>query len=220
MQSYFAMLFAALIERGDLKLGIQIWNSLKSDDAQRTLLVATAHARIPPTMKSLMPPNMASRIAWAVTQANHLAAFRNDATHTPFMQKKIGARWKSVPEPYVGQPFRVKRLELIGPARLFRLLRGDLLQLGHYVGVLFSEAHVPGQFALPRKPRMQLHELWNRLAPSYISPSAAIGTPTARTLAEFPNRIGFLVRTDPGMRRSASAQRPAQRVLPSILSIE
>jgi hypothetical protein len=165
MQSFLAMIFATFVDQTDLKIGITTWNSLMSDDAQRKQLVAIARAKLPPHLKSNMAPNMAARIEWATKQADKLAGFRNDATHTPFMQKKIGVRWKSVPEPYVGQPHRVARLQLIGPARLFRLLRGDLVALGDYAAALFGEVRHPGSWTLPSRPRMRLLALWTHLTP-------------------------------------------------------
>jgi hypothetical protein len=149
LHSMLHIVFANLIE-DDIKTAIPIWHSQKSDDGQRSLLAATARIKLAKQQRLL------KQLLWVIESAGRLAAYRNDAIHTPFMAEKIRGRWKLVPEPFTGHLPRVQRLTTAGHEKLFRLLRGDLLALSSYAGRIWREIRIPGLLGpLPRKPALQ-----------------------------------------------------------------
>src|ERR1700761_6518885 len=71
-------IFCDLLDRSNVEIGKAIWHAIKSDDGQRTVVMELA--KVHPTISD----TMRSGIIWVADSTGKIAAFRNDAVHTPF----------------------------------------------------------------------------------------------------------------------------------------
>lgn len=148
-QNAFCTLFAVIVSPAPtMDIGIALWHVLSSDRAQLDLLTAAAGASIKLTKRK----RLLRSILWAVEKGQKLREFRNDAAHTP-------TAWlghELIPHPISTKPKRYKKLTTRDFVRTFRLLKGDLYQLGLYVHALEGEVCFPGMFgSLPQRPRLR-----------------------------------------------------------------
>jgi hypothetical protein len=156
LHSTMAWMFTQLIEPDTFTVALAVWNSVKTDSAQRDMLKAAAEGRA-----QLNRLKLAEQIIWLCKAANTVAAYRNDAIHTPMSAiLTASGKWRASPR-QLAPLARLERLDGYRYKRLFILLRGDLIELSHYANALLfrlSSLHhgrKPGP--LPRKPKLQSH---------------------------------------------------------------
>ena len=141
-----------------------MWHAIKSDDGQRSLLLAVTKGAYQPRSKFL------ASVIWAVDAAGKLAALRNDAIHTATtMQANRDRGWYVVPSEDWGQPARVERLNRLGHKKAFKLVFGDLNQLSEYTHFLSVKAGADPSVTLPRRPRLQAIPLLSKSPPKTSS---------------------------------------------------
>lgn len=151
------------------KLARAMWHSLRSDDAQRALLLAATKAALDtdrPLIKSLV---------WAINSAGRLAEFRNDVVHTPFAFIPDERRWKMMPNIDAGPPRRVEKLERVGYSKLFKLLLGDLIQMRVYTETILVNLSSNKKYSMPHRPRLKSALLVQR-SPPRTNGHQSIGT--------------------------------------------
>jgi hypothetical protein len=148
-----------------------VWHSLRSDDIQRTVLLATVDATLPQGSKQ------AKSLTWALKAAGQLSAYRNDAVHTPFelVLESGRAGWHLEPNNAAGLPHRVEKLNRVGHSKLFRHVLGDLVQLTIYVDGIFERMFEVEPRPLPRRPALRSIQLVQQNPPK----SGSRGRPKA-----------------------------------------
>jgi hypothetical protein len=152
LHSAFAAIFFRLVSPKNFSLGVEIWNSQRSDKQQRDLLIAAVRGTLRPTR------NIAKGITWAVKRAETVAELRNDAVHAVF---GIDASTKPhflVVNPFATPPSRAARIEKeFRWTKTLSTARGDLLQLCEYAWSLYIYlGPLPGMTpTLPRRPRLR-----------------------------------------------------------------
>ncbi len=140
-----------------------VWNSLRSDDLQRTVLMAFVRGAFSNTSRDI------KCLMWAIQMAGKLSEYRNDAVHTPFEMVSNSEIWpKSYLDPdyTAGAPHRIEKLNRVGYARLFRSALGDLVQLTIYVEAILArlDGRAPKK-RLPRRPRLRSIQLVQQSPP-------------------------------------------------------
>ena len=136
-----------------------VWHSLRSDDAQRSMLLAMISEAFEPNHP------LTKSLTWTIKSAGKLSEFRNDVAHTPFEFSKASGKWMMVPNHFAGAPQRVEKLNRVGPARLFKLAIGDLLALRTYADAIHGKLVSRKPTTLPRRPRLQASQLVQRTPP-------------------------------------------------------
>jgi hypothetical protein len=121
----FLLLFCEIVNPKDDRVGISIWHALKSDSAQRDVLLAAALA----TAKY----SIASRVKWAMQKAGKLSSIRNDAVHTTIMFDYKRAMKPKIVDVFVAEVRRRRMSSHSNIARVFRTAKNDFVQLTFYV---------------------------------------------------------------------------------------
>lgn len=123
-----------------------IWDALRSDDIQRTVLKSLVEATF--------EKREAKSIIWALDTAGQISAFRNDAVHTPFwLYTSSKAKGIQIgPNSSAGHPSRVSKLDRVGHTKLFKSALGDLVQLRAYAEAIYVKLAFEPANSLPRRP--------------------------------------------------------------------
>ena len=146
----FEILFSHVATPDNYSIGRAIWHTSKSDRGQIEMLVAAAIA------SDRLSERTRSRIFWATNNALNLAELRNDAVHSATVVLVIDGKQTMSPSDTGTKPKRSERLRREDDLKKkFRVVKGDLLQLGQYVHALWPHLagfdHLP---PLPRKPQL------------------------------------------------------------------
>jgi len=140
----------------------EIWHALRSDDLQRTVLLAAAHSILEDRRRDI------KSLAWALQMAGRLSEYRNDAVHTPFTMVlsswRPWAGWEPSPDS-AGHPHRVAKLHRVGPAKLFRHVIGDLTQLDGYAVAILDRIYAGKPLPLPKRPLLRSIQLVRQSPP-------------------------------------------------------
>lgn len=186
LQNTLSRIFTQLIEPGSHTVGLAIWNSVKTDSAQRDMVKAAAQGRA--ALHQLGSKGLKNRIIWLCDETSRISAFRNDAVHTPMnLMLTAKKKWRPSPSP-AGHDARVRRLDHERYKRLFTLLRGDFIELNHYAAALYQQLAAlnfgrPLE-PLPRRPRAQSSAFLARALPPKPPPK---GHKKARKLQRKPS---------------------------------
>ncbi len=163
LHSNLQMILAALLGEAQsdgsysLTLGLGIWQALKSDDAQRSVLRVAIQSKLAANKR------LVESALWLIDQTGRLAAYRNDVTHVPFTLVGTAEKIAFVPDRLFSDKNRLARLTSTGHTALFRALRGDLTQLGNYATFIWIAALTPSALIpLPRRLRLQSPRLVER----------------------------------------------------------
>jgi hypothetical protein len=140
-------------------VGKAIWNALRSDDLQRSILLAVTRTRMEGRQR------LFKSLIWAIQQAGNVSEYRNDAVHTPFVLVRGDGPWKLEPDNSAGQPSRVQKLNRVGHQKLFRYARGDLVQLTIYLEAIYERLIDRTTTPLPRRPTLRSTQLVQQTPP-------------------------------------------------------
>lgn len=162
LHATMAGIFAQLVQPGTQILGLSIWNSVKTDSAQRDMLKGATMGRM-----DVSKSPFARKIIWLCDAVGKISAYRNDAVHTP-MITLLNEKGKWAPVPDSSTPMaRAERLDEDKFWRLFRLLRGDFIELDHYAcgifGTLASQHFGQKPEPLPKRPLLRSHVFLSRI---------------------------------------------------------
>jgi hypothetical protein len=141
-------LFAILLDHpDDLSVPHAVWHSVRSDSDQREMLLALAGA-----IYAHNSPEY-EEIKWLKRKAYKMASFRNDPAHTPisFTLIKVG-KLRAVPNPFIAQEQRLKRLTDKPLHFNWKLIRDDMHLLARFVQYAALAVRFPGQSPWPRRP--------------------------------------------------------------------
>jgi hypothetical protein len=81
LQEALAELFSDVL---DTKIAFAVWHSVKSDLAQREMLIAAINSKFPEAADPKNDTKERTSLVWLTTEANKLSHKRNDALHLPF----------------------------------------------------------------------------------------------------------------------------------------
>jgi hypothetical protein len=144
-------------EKNIVFAGIELWNAPRNDDLARSLLAIALKFR----WKGSAIHKRG--LLWALEKADRLAAFRNDAMHTP-----IGFEGSNyVPLVLTTELSRQKRARFVNK-EYYRVVAADLRALARYVGfIVYEYAHQESEPLHPslRRPQLQLARLIERSPP-------------------------------------------------------
>ncbi len=141
----FEILFSHVATPGNFLMGRGIWQSASSERAKLDMLEAAVE-----TSESLASP-MQDRIIWTIGCARKLAELRNDAVHSATIVVSKNGSPMLVPSDIGTKQKRSDRLRAEPDLKKkYRVVKGDLLQLGQYVFAIWP--HVAGFEHLPRLP--------------------------------------------------------------------
>lgn len=135
------------------ELPYHLWAAAKNDATQRDMLEAAVR------YVEFKNKKTRARLLWAIAMADKLAVYRNDAVHTAL----LSAPGMSVVIPVsVGIPSnRWVRMNSVNMVKLLGALRGDLIELSHYVGNTLSKNGVglplPGALKRPKLRTLVLY---------------------------------------------------------------
>jgi hypothetical protein len=130
-----------------------MWNSLKSDRAQREMLAALVDLKV---IGHNMPKNVRSEIKWILEKANSLEDLRNDALHSPLHQSEDGRvfAWYQLGNK------RAKKLANKDLLKEFNWFYDTVLVLREYADALTNVIRRPNE-TFPERPQLP-----NRGSPS------------------------------------------------------
>lgn len=151
LHSAFATLFAALVSKENLAVGLSIWHVAPSDNVQRQMLAAVVDVKFQKNSK------MHAHLAWAKEKADKLATIRNDAAHMSTAFRTDSKPWLLVSNSIGNTPTRTRRLDgKTDLLRHFRTAKADLVQLSGFVYALFFRMVGPAAIhPWPRRPTLQ-----------------------------------------------------------------
>ena len=138
-------LFMRLAANEDYEQALDLWHTAKTDRGQRDMLeVVVRHSK---TLNQTYRRN----ILWSIASLNELAQFRNEAAHTDMiwyydrLVPNLGTK-AHVMERLLETPFE----------KNWRPLRGDLIALSTYLGLIDLSLAAGSTWPLTRKPQLQL----------------------------------------------------------------
>jgi hypothetical protein len=142
----FEILFSHVVNHTNFQMGRSVWHIATSDSGQLKMLVAATEA------SERLSVKMRANIMWAAGKALKLGELRNDAVHSATVVITTEKPAKIVPASIGTRPTRYEKLERMPDLKKqFRLVKGDLLQVGQYVHALWP--HLAGFDLLPPLPR-------------------------------------------------------------------
>jgi hypothetical protein len=178
LQHSFFVLFYKILN--DYPRAHAIWHSLKSDRAQREMLLSVA------IVSDRLPKSLIGHLAWAVRSATKLSEFRNIVIHTPVMYLDSSGRVLTVPNAVSAKRSTVKRLRIEPIAKRWRLIRGDLIILTDFCHAIYEHIVVGGLSASwPHRPTLLAIPKSNRIA-RRAPPARAAPRPRRRPRASLP----------------------------------
>ena len=145
----FSDLFNILVNPQELMIGHAIWHTSQNDSAQRDFLLAAAKIALK------KKPKLLAKVEWAKRSADALSTIRNDAVHTATSFTGVPSQLSLTPNIIATAPKRLRRMEERDFESMCSKLTGDLIALGGYVRLLLGEVFFPGQYTLPRRPKLQ-----------------------------------------------------------------
>lgn len=149
----FEILFSHVATPEHYGVGRAIWHTAPSDSGQLQMLRAAA------TASERLSERMRGRVLWAIDRALKLGELRNDAVHSATIVLVKNGKVTMAPSDIGTKPSRSEKLRLEDDLKKkFRVVKGDLLQIGQYVHSLWP--HLAGFEHLPPLPhRPQLRSL-------------------------------------------------------------
>jgi hypothetical protein len=151
-------LFSVVIE--DKKRSASaIWHSIKSDRAQREVLLAAAE-RVYSNRQEY--PHALDDIKWILSEATKIEDFRNDALHSPVILLGTKRKSRPVPSYYFGH-VRATRLKDKDFIREFRKFRNDATKLRDFAAHLtyiLLPSEKPASW--PRRPKLRVYPGTNK----------------------------------------------------------
>lgn len=145
----FLRLFTLTATPQNMLIGYAMWHTLKSDAAQRELLIAAAEVAFAKNYKILR------RIDWAKRAGDSLSTIRNDAAHLATAWRTL-PNPKIVPDPISTAPKRMRRVRAYEDLqKKLTLLQGDLIALCHFLSALSTVIAFPNLYPLPRRPKLR-----------------------------------------------------------------
>jgi hypothetical protein len=168
LQSIFVSLVGECDDEGHIHIetATRVWNTLKSDDAQRAVLLAFAQSYVAHDSQKL------NHLAWLLKSVGQLSTYRNDATHVPFTVPLEGSKKHLAPDFLAAEKGRAARLTTVGHRLLFKHLIYDLHWLGIFARKLFLYLTYPeleGQRGFPPlrdRPPLRAHQLVEKSPPA------------------------------------------------------
>ena len=158
-----AFLFGYVIQSSNGSMGEAIWAALKNDSAQRDALLAAT--KIHYGEKS----PLGRRMCWVIKEVNWLSQFRNDFVHTAMGGFTFGPTGLvTAPSFHAVRIGRIKRFSKADTFKILRSMRGDLIQLCHYVQDLSQRVDPCGIQIIgkwPDRPQLHSHKLMKGLYP-------------------------------------------------------
>jgi hypothetical protein len=134
---------------------LAVWNSSKSDRAQRDMLAAAAKTFLMLPDMAVLYPTGAADVKWLVDWVNRVEDARNNAVHSPLAIEGRGQRIMVVPDSSTGHG-RAKNLEVAMTKREllaeFRLCRDTACALRDYAWRMY--ATLCGEGPWPDRPRL------------------------------------------------------------------
>lgn len=151
---------------------IDLWQTQKSDDGQRSLLKIFAEEKLK------ADPELRDALLWVISETGKLSTYRNDATHAIFFFAEETDRVVKV-NPLLTASSRANRLQSTGHSDLFKCLIFDLFALDHYSGKIAGIVLDPRTRELPgaslqRRPKLLSAQLVERSPPG--NPSRRLQT--------------------------------------------
>lgn len=142
----FEILFSHVAAHTNYEIGRAVWHTATSDRVQLDMLKAATIA------SERLSKQMSERILWAIEKAQKLGELRNDAVHSATIVIVKNNQATIAPSDIGTKPTRSNKLRKVEDLKkLFRAVKGDLIQIGQYVHSLWP--HVAGFDLLPPLPR-------------------------------------------------------------------
>jgi hypothetical protein len=133
LQRSLAHLFAALVRPSEQAIPLAIWETLKSDSSQRSILRAAAKVVLDDRSDTL------ADVLWLLDNADKRATDRNDAVHTAFFFT-TGDDGEIVPVPDpMSNPRRLERLDDKDLPKTLAMHRDNLTALYRYADKLTDQ---------------------------------------------------------------------------------
>ena len=150
LQANLFGIFAAIVSPENLPLAHGLWHLIQSDKTQREMVIAAAQAGV-------ADKRMRDSIEWVCKQAERLSPHRNDAAHTPMAVEFTATyTFTLAPNRIAARKQAVDRLSAFPTEKIWRAVRGDLLALSGYAGLLTLKIRNVSVFAPSlRRPRLR-----------------------------------------------------------------
>lgn len=150
LQDALCQIFATTVNRRNLNVGHAVWNSMKSDRAQREALKAACLA---PIVYDKLP-KAREDITWLLDQVNKYEDRRNDAIHAPLIISYGYASEKFEVEPWTfhnnPRAQKLAKSDLLPELKWYRAVATELRQFANALhGSLHNEKH-----AWPQRPQL------------------------------------------------------------------
>ena len=150
LHSMFFCIFWTLVAKDNHALALSIWHVLRSDKAQRDMLLAAAQA----TLKK--DRRMLARIKWAKERAEDLAVHRNDPAHTAMFPVETSGRPELWLDMIASKKASIDRLMQTPTDRRWQRTCGDLIALYRYCAQIFLALSLPDEhLTLPERPQLR-----------------------------------------------------------------
>ncbi len=159
LQEMLAIIFSCLAETKDWNVALCAWYAIKSDRAQRQMLLAVVNE----LSERLVEPSKDEweGIKWLIKEAEKLEDRRNDAIHSPLVfigDSPLWARAKIAipgvkPATFLGNPRAAKldkKADLLAEFRWCRDMATTLADYAHLLEIALSDAQKPW----PDKPKL------------------------------------------------------------------
>ncbi|WP_397582809.1 hypothetical protein [Sphingorhabdus sp.] len=131
--------------RFEIELAHGLWHSVQSDNGQRAMLEAAVKARFPKPTNSYR-----TGILWAIAALNNLSTHRNDAAHV-----EIISGFPEIIPAMSSKRSSSERLEKSPLAKHWRVMRGDLFAITHYLEAVYIGLWNDFPRPLSRRPKLQ-----------------------------------------------------------------
>jgi hypothetical protein len=150
-----AMLFCHAMGGGIVKQFLAVWNAIKSDRAQRAMLVAALKAK---NDSHHIHSKMSVDVTWICQRADALEDLRNDAIHSPLWGVPIAKGASVQPVAGLGN-IRATKLQNKNLLAEFRWCRDSATQLRNFA--MKIDAALSGRGSWPEKPKLPVRPATN-----------------------------------------------------------
>ena len=150
LHSMFFCIFWTLVAKDNHALAHGLWHVLRSDKAQRDMVLVAAQTTLKKNRRLLV------QIKWAKERADDLATHRNDPVHTTMFPVDTDGRPELWLDMFAAKKASLDRLTQTPTDHLWQRTCGDLTALYRYCGHIFLALALPDEhLTLPKRPQLQ-----------------------------------------------------------------
>jgi hypothetical protein len=151
LQEGLAELFSDILET---KIAFAVWHSVRSDLAQREMLIAAVNSKFPAAANPKHDTKERTELLWLTTEAGRLSHKRNDALHVPFYFLIHADHIELLPFNIFGNP-KAKTMAPKDLMKEFKWYRATAAVLANYAEILHYALTFQDQcYTWPSRPSL------------------------------------------------------------------